>query len=137
MAYFSVDILTPYKVLAKDVSADDLLIPTTRGEINVLPEHTHLISKLDTGVLVCREGTSLEKFVVTTGIVKILEKKITVLAEVAEKADEIDAERAQMALEKAQHKINSDEILDDQQLEKFRRKLVRALVRTQLAKQRR
>ena len=133
MAHFSVDIFTPYKILAKDVPAQSLHIPTTRGEINVLPEHTHLISKLDTGILVCKDASGDHKFMVTTGIAKILKRKITILAQVAERAEDIDVERARRAMERARHKIDDDEILDEEQLAKYRRKLSRALVRTQLA----
>ncbi|MCY4643630.1 MAG: ATP synthase F1 subunit epsilon [Bacteriovoracales bacterium] len=135
MAYFAVDVLTPYKVLAKNIPADGLFIPTTRGEINVLPHHTHIISQLETGILKCvsSSGSGEESFMVTTGIVKVLKNKITVLAQVAEKAQDIDVERAKKALEMAKSKISSGEILDDEQLEKYRRKLARALVRTTLA----
>ena len=133
MSYFSVDILTPYKILAKDVPAEGLHIPTTRGEINVLPQHTHLISKLDTGILVCKDASGIQKFMVTTGIVKVLKDKITVLAQVSERAEDIDIDRARKALERARTKLGSDETLDDEQLEKFRRKLARAIVRTELA----
>lgn len=133
MSYFSVDVLTPYKVLAKEIPAESLHIPTTRGEINVLPDHTHLIAKLDTGVLTCKDSSCTQKFMVTTGIVKVLQGRITILAQVAERAEDINIERARKALEQAKSKINSDEILDHEQLEKFRRKLARALVRTELA----
>ena len=133
MSYFSVNILTPYKVLAKEIPAQSLHIPTTRGEINVLPDHTHLIAKLDTGILICKGPTHDQKFMVTTGIVKVLKDKVTILAQVAEREEDINIERARKAFDVAKSKINSDEILDDEQLEKFRRKLSRALVRTELA----
>ena len=134
VAYFSVDVLTPHKVMARDISVESLLVPTTRGEINILPEHTHLISKLDTGVLRCLNGAHALRFMVTTGVVKVLQSKVTILAQVAERAEEIDLQRAEKALEQARHKINGDEALNDEQLLKFRRKLMRALVRTELAK---
>ena len=135
MSFFSVDVMTPYGVLGKDIPTESLFAPTVYGQINILPDHTHLISKLDTGILICKSSSGEErKFVVTTGIIKVLKKKITVLAQVAEKADEIDFDRARKALALAHDKINSDEILDDEQLTKFRRKLLRALVRIELVK---
>ena len=133
MSFFSVNILTPHKVLAKDIPAESLHIPTTRGEINILPDHTHLIAKIDTGVLTCKGPSLHQRFMVTTGIVKVLKDKITILAQVAERAEEIDGERAKRAFEVAKSKISGDEILDNEQLEKFRRKLSRALLRTELA----
>jgi F-type H+-transporting ATPase subunit epsilon len=51
MKYYTVDILTPSKIIAKNIPAESLLIPTVRGQINVLENHTHIVSKLSTGVL--------------------------------------------------------------------------------------
>ena len=133
MSYFSVNVLTPYKVLAKEIPAESLHIPTTRGEINVLPDHTHLIAKLNTGILICKGLSSHQEFMVTTGIVKVLKNEVTILAQVAERKEDINVKRARRAFDVAKSKIKSDEILDDEQLEKFRRKLTRALVRTELA----
>ena len=132
MSYFFVDIMTPYKVLAKDIAADSLHIPTVRGEINVLPRHTHIISQLETGILECHTSSGPKKFMVTMGTVKVLKKKVTLLVEVAEMAEDIDVERAKRALEKAHKRITGEEILDDEQLVKFRRKLSRARFRIKL-----
>ena len=51
MKYYTVDILTPSKIVAKNIPAESLLIPTIRGQINVLQDHTHIVSKLDTGMM--------------------------------------------------------------------------------------
>lgn len=134
MSYFNVDIYTPNKIIAKDVPAETLHIPTVKGEINVLPEHTHLITKLDTGILKCHSGKTDQQFVVTTGIVKILGKSVTILAQVAEAADYVDSARAQAALEKSQAMLNGNETLSDADLEKYRRKLTRAKIRLSLKK---
>ena len=134
MAHFFVDILTPYKALTKEKGADELFVPTLFGQINVLPGHISMISQLDTGTLKCVSSSGEESFMVTTGIVKILGKKITVLAQVAERAEDIDIGRATKALEAAKTKMGGGEFLDGNQLEKYRRKLARALVRTELAK---
>ena len=83
MAYFTVDILTPTKVIVKDLPADALIVPTESGQINVLPGHTHLVTKLDTGMLVVESDGQKHNFLVTAGICKILEKKITILSVVS------------------------------------------------------
>ena len=134
MSYFSVSILTPYKVLARDISVQSLHIPTTLGEINVLPEHTHLIVKLDTGILTCHAPEQVYRFMVTTGIAKVLKNTITILTQVAERAEDIDIERARRALELAKSKLSGKDHLGDQDLDKFRRKLARAFVRQELVK---
>ncbi len=133
MSNFTVDIFTPNKVIARDVPADSLHIPTVKGEINILPDHTHLITKLDTGVMKCH-STQPQEFLVTTGIVKLLGNKVTILAQVAEPADYIDSERAQAALELSLEKLNGSETLSDFELEKYRRKAHRAKTRIALAK---
>lgn len=133
MSYFTVDIYTPNKIIAKGVPANSLIVPTTRGEINVLPEHTHMVTKLDTGVLRCiAEGVESD-FLMTTGIIKVLKNKVTVLAQVAEPKAEIDGERAAKALNLAQSKLSGSETLNDADLEKYRRKMTRAFIRSELS----
>jgi len=136
MNYFEVDILTPNRVLAKGIPAESLLIPTIRGQINVLPEHTHIIAKLDTGALtVFGSADDPDRhFSITTGICKVLNNKVTILSNVSEEYSEISAERAQTALENAQAKLASGTLIGDE-VEKFRRKVERAQIRIQLAKQ--
>ncbi len=134
MSHFTVDIYTPDKIVAKGVPADSVHIPTTRGLINILPNHTHLITKLDTGLLTCATGSQENQFVMTTGIVKVLGKQITVLAQVAEDAKYVDTARAEKALKLAKQKLSGNETLSDDDLEKYRRKLSRAFLRTSIKK---
>ena len=51
MTHFTVDILTPDKVVAKDMPAESLLVPSVKGQINILVDHTHIVSKLETGMV--------------------------------------------------------------------------------------
>lgn len=134
MAAFTVDIFTPSKVIAREVPADTLLVPTVRGQINILPEHTHLVTQLDTGSLECLTPSGGNEFFVTTGIVKVLKNKVTILADVAEARKDIDGERAKVALEKAKSMLNGNETLSDKDLVKYRRKMSRALQRSELSK---
>lgn len=134
MNYFLVDVLTPYKVLAKAVPAESLLVPTVRGQINLLPEHTHVIAKLDTGTLSLFGGADDpdRHFSITTGVLKVLGKKITILTNVGEEGKEINLERAQRALKNASDKLLSESLSDDELL-KYRRKVERAQLRIQIA----
>ena len=133
MGYFKVDIFTPNSVKARDLPADSLLIPTVRGQINVLPEHTHIISKLDTGILTIQGPADDKHFTVTTGICKVLKNKITILSDVSECKDEIDLDRAKNALKNAQEKLASDENFSNADFVKYRRKIDRAEVRIKLS----
>jgi len=132
MSSYKVDIFTPSSVVAKELSAKSLLVPTTRGQINLLEDHTHMITKLATGILTVTDGNSETHFSMTTGVCKILNDKVTILSAVTEQAHEIDFERAKAALEKAQEKLKSDS-LTDLQLIKYRRKIERAEVRIKMA----
>lgn len=137
MNYFTVDVLTPEKVVAKDVPAESLLIPTVRGQINILPHHTHLINRLSTGVLSIFGGADDpdRHFSVTYGICKVLEDKVIIMSHTSEENHEISAERAQEALEAATARLNSGEALSDEEVEKYRRKVQRAQLRVQLSQQ--
>jgi F-type H+-transporting ATPase subunit epsilon len=134
MSYYSLNIYTPNKILLKSAPATSLTIPTVKGEITVLPEHTHIVSRLDNGILVVRnDGKKDEKFVVSSGICKVLNKEITILATTCEKAEKIDKDRAKKALDKAMEKLSGKFTLPEDELEKYRRKLSRAQLRMKAA----
>ena len=137
MNYFTVDLLTPEKVVAKDIPCESLLIPTVRGQINVLPHHTHLINRLNTGVLSIFGGADDpdRHFSVTYGICKVLEDKVIIMSHTSEECGDIDEERAQAAYDNAMGRLNSGDALSDDELQKFQRKAERAQLRLQLSKQ--
>lgn len=133
MNCFTVDILTPSKVVAKDMPAESILVPTVRGQINVLEDHTHIVSKLETGVVSIFGGADDPDrfFTVTTGVCKVLENKIIVLANTSEEKHEIDLDRAKEALANAEERLHSD--LNEEEYVKFMRKKERAQLRIQLS----
>lgn len=135
MNYFTVDLLTPEKVVARDIPAESLIIPTVRGQINVLPNHTHIINRLSTGTLsIFGSADDPDRhFTVTYGICKVLENKVIIMSHTSEENHEISEERATRALEEAQAKLNSDSPMSDDEVEKYRRKVERAQLRLQLA----
>ena len=122
MNNYTVDILTPSKIVAKGIPAESLLVPTVRGQINVLKDHTHIVSKLSTGIVTVFGGESDPDryFSVTTGVCKVLDNKVIVLANTSEEDHEIDVERAKQALKHAQGQLQSS--LTDEELTKYRRK---------------
>ena len=137
MSHFKIDILTPSSIIAKNLEASSIIVPTERGEINILPQHTHLMAKLETGILKLESsGNKVETFCVTNGICKILNEKVIVLTSAGERQDMIDLERAKKALEKSISKLTSDTILSDSDREKYVRKYLRAEVRIKIAKNR-
>jgi F-type H+-transporting ATPase subunit epsilon len=135
MNYYTVDILTPKKVVARNVPAESLLVPSEKGQINVLKGHTHVVTKLQTGLISIFGGAddSDRYFSVTTGVAKILNDKVVILADVSEECDAIDLERAKAALQNAERVLEKVETLSVEQIEKYRRKADRARLRIQLA----
>jgi F-type H+-transporting ATPase subunit epsilon len=130
MAFFSVDIITPNKVLAQDIPADSLLVPTSRGEINILPDHTHILTKLGTGSLMVYSPSGLEdrSFFISEGICKVLREKVLILAEVGEESKNIDLERAKRSMAHCQELLKT-KTLSSEEFEEITQKLERAKLR--------
>lgn len=133
--YFTVDILTPSKIVAKDLPASSILIPTSLGQINVLPEHTHIVTALSTGEMsVFGDEKDVDRhFTITHGTCKVLKEKVIILATCAEEMHEIDKSRAEKALKNAEDRLSSDKNLTDEEIVKYRRKVERAKLRIQLS----
>ena len=135
MKYYTVDILTPSKIIAKAIPAESLLIPTVRGQINVLENHTHIVTKLSTGVLTVFGGPDYadRNFMVSSGVCKILEGKIVILANTAEESTDVNVERAKLSLQNAEDKLKNTEGLTAEEVDEYVQKAERARLRIQLA----
>jgi F-type H+-transporting ATPase subunit epsilon len=130
---FKLNLYTPSGVVVKNIECDDLTIPTVRGQINILKDHTHILTELSTGVIVAKGKMGSRHFVVTAGLCKILNDQVIILANTSESADKIDLERAKAAEMKAQSILGGKDPLSDVQVIKFQRKLARAKARIQAA----
>jgi F-type H+-transporting ATPase subunit epsilon len=128
-------LVTPEKKLLVDLVVDEVFVPGHRGELNILPGHAPLMTLLETGVLKYREKGSqnLKIVAVSWGYCQVNAHGVNVLAETAERPDEIDSDRALAAWKLAQERIDSGE-LDPDGLEKYRRKQARAELRRTLVK---
>jgi F-type H+-transporting ATPase subunit epsilon len=132
-AAFKLNLFTPKGVVIKDLECHDITIPTVRGEINILPEHTHILTELSTGVLTAKTAMGIRHFSVTAGLCRVLKDTITILSFTSESAAVIDIERAKAAKAKALDRLSGKDSLNDVDLIKFRRKLQRAELRLRLA----
>jgi F-type H+-transporting ATPase subunit epsilon len=130
---FKLNLFTPKGVVIKELECNDIVIPTVRGEINVLPEHTHILTELSTGVLSAKTSMGVRHFSITAGLCRVLKDTVTILSFTSERAEEIDLERARSAKSKAMDRLSGKESLSDVDLIKFRRKLERAELRIRLA----
>jgi F-type H+-transporting ATPase subunit epsilon len=125
------DVVTPdRRVLAESVEM--VTVPGLGGELGILPGHTPLISQLQTGVLsYVKDGRTFQLHV-SGGFVEVNEDRVSVLAEIAELPEEIDAARARLKREHVEKTLNSWTGTEED-FEKARVKLERSMVRLQLA----
>lgn len=117
----------------KDLECNDIVIPTVRGEINILPEHTHILTELSTGILTAKTPNGVRNFSVTAGLCRVLADTVTILSFTSERAEDVDIERAKSSKAKAMDRLSGKENLTDVDLIKFRRKLERAEMRIRAA----
>jgi F-type H+-transporting ATPase subunit epsilon len=95
------EIVTPERLVVND-TAEYIEIPGRSGHIGVLPGHAPLITELAVGEITYRTGNQTRRLAVAWGFAEVLADKVTILAETAEKAEEIDAARAEAAKKKAE-----------------------------------
>ena len=136
----SLEVVTPFRtVLNEDV--DSVTLPGIEGELGILPEHVPLLTTLDTGIMSYVNGSgNTQVIAVHWGYAQVDGNNGRVLAELAEKADEIDLPRAQEAEKKARELLQSgdsraSEWEDEESRQKiYENKLSRSVVRQALAK---
>ena len=103
---FELEIVTPEKLVVKDV-AEEAQIPGKNGYLGILPGHAPLITELAVGEITYRIG-GMEKHVsVAWGFAEVLPNKTTILAETAERPDEIDVARAERAKQRCEQELQS------------------------------
>ncbi len=124
------EVITPEKLALRE-SADEVTIPAVGGELGILPDHAPLISQVQTGVLSYRVGSEKKQLHVSGGFAEVLPDKVSILADVAEKPEEIDVERARKARDRAEKRLASSS--DEIDFNRAQLKLQRALIRIQLA----
>src|SRR5580692_4539261 len=101
---FQLEIVTPEKKVVRDV-AEEMQIPGKDGYLGILPGHAPLITELAVGEITYRNGASTHHLSVAWGFAEVLPDKVTLLAESAERADEIDSKRAQEAKRRAESQL--------------------------------
>lgn len=127
------EIVTPEKVVV-DEKVQIVVAPGTLGEFGVLVGHTTFLSTLKTGSIHYTDENGDERYVfVSGGFAEALPDKVTVLAESAERRRDIDKERAQYALERAQNRMDRDQEYDVDIL-RAKAAMERALKRITIAK---
>ena len=105
---FQLEIVTPFKLLVKDV-AEEAQIPGLSGYLGILPGHAPLITELAVGVITYKASGATHTLSVAWGFAEVLPDKVTILAEAAERPQEIDVARAQEAKNRAEALLKSND----------------------------
>jgi F-type H+-transporting ATPase subunit epsilon len=104
MATVKLDIVTAEKVVYSD-DVDIVIAPGQDGQLGILPHHAPLMTTLNAGELIARKGKQEFLLAISGGFLEVLPDRIIVLADAAERAEEIDIARAEEARKRAQEKL--------------------------------
>ena len=110
---------------------DEVVIPGFDGYFGVLPGHTPLLAVLQVGELWYRQGQEKHYLLIAFGFAEVLPDRVTILAQTAEKAEEIDLARAEAAKKRAEERVARPTV--DIDAERARIALLKSLIRLQVA----
>ncbi|HNV12357.1 MAG TPA: F0F1 ATP synthase subunit epsilon [bacterium] len=128
------EIATPERVVLKEEILQ-VTVPTQEGEITVLPKHSPLVSILKPGVLELKKlDGEIEIISVSGGFVEVLLNKVIILADTAERAEEIDIERAEEARKRAEESLKDMRSVDASQFAQLAAQIEKELARVRSAK---
>jgi F-type H+-transporting ATPase subunit epsilon len=133
--HLRLEFVTPERAVAHE-EVDELQLPGEEGYFGVLPGHAPLLAALRTGQMWYRKGTEMHYAFVDGGFAEVLPDRVSILAQVAERAEDIDLQRAEVSRRRAEErlaKVGATEI----DAARARIALLRAITRADLARQRR
>ena len=128
MGRLFLEIVTPEKIVVSQ-EVDSVVAPGTEGEFGVLQGHIHFLTGIVPGELRYNTGAGKESMAVTTGFAEVSNDKVSILVDAAEKASEIDAERARQAMERARERLGKDRRTEDIDTLRAEAALIRAIMR--------
>ena len=126
----TLEIAAPTRLVVAE-TVHEVVIPGSQGYFGVLPGHAPLLATLGIGELMYRKGHTQHHLALTGGFAEVRNDKVIVLAENAERPDEIDRERALRARERAERRLGGREAEVD--FARAQAALARALIRLQVA----
>ncbi|MCA1958450.1 MAG: F0F1 ATP synthase subunit epsilon [Nitrospira sp.] len=109
---FLLEVVTPEKLLLSQ-QVDEVIAPGLEGDFGVLPGHCHFLSMLRIGELRYRVGDQINHMAVLWGYAEVTPTRVTVMAEIAEKAEDIDVERATAKVEEAERRLKQGGLPSD------------------------
>jgi F-type H+-transporting ATPase subunit epsilon len=127
----TLEIVTPDRALVRE-SVDEVQVPAADGYMGILPGHTPLLATLQVGQLTYRIGQQTTGMHVAFGFVEVLPDRVTVLAQVAERAEDIDIERAEAAKRRAEERLAQATQGQGIDFERARVAMMKSLIRLQV-----
>lgn len=103
----TLQIITPERIVFEEENVDSLTVPGADGEMTILPQHAALMTALKPGPVVLRRGSDETDLALSGGFMEVRDDKVVVLADTAERSEEIDQARAEEARRRAQERITS------------------------------
>ncbi len=135
MAKVFLEVVTPDQVVVSE-EADMVVAPGTEGEFGVLPGHVLFLSGIVPGELRYTAGSRKEYLAVTTGFAEVSNDKVSVLVDAAERAADIDMERARRAIDRARQRLEKERGTEDIDFRRAEGALQRAIIRLKVAEKR-
>lgn len=135
MANLSVEIVTGENVVYENDNVSMVVAPGVEGSLGILPSHAPLVTLLKEGELRIKSGGGEESLAVHGGFLEVIDNKVVVLADTAERTSEIDIERAEAARTRAEETLRNAK--DRQDIAEAEAALRRAIVRLRLARNQR
>ncbi len=130
-----VEIVTAEQLIYSEEDVDQLLVPGVEGELGVLTLHAPLLTMIQPGVLRIVKGDEEVEMAITGGFIEVRDNRITILADAAERSEEIDEVRAEEARRQAQRRL--EERGAEVDLAQLQGELARALARIKAVARRR
>jgi F-type H+-transporting ATPase subunit epsilon len=131
---FQLEIVTPSRLLVKD-AAEEAQIPGLSGYLGILPGHAPLLTELGVGAITYKANGVTHTLALAWGFAEVLPDKVTILAEAAERPQEIDVARAQEAKDRAEALLKSNDLKVEVDYARAEDALQRAETRLSVAKE--
>src|SRR5215212_7733273 len=103
------EIVTAERIVFEDDDIDMVVAPSVDGQVGILPHHAPLLTILHVGELRVRKGNDEQSLVVAGGFMEVLNNKVTILADAAERSEEIDVAAAEDARHRAEQSLANKE----------------------------
>ena len=127
----TVDIVTAERSVLSEEGVDEVVAPGIEGELTVLPMHAPLLTMIKPGLMRIKRGSDETEIAITGGFLEVRDDKVTILADAAERAEEIDVAAAEEARRRAEQQLERRET--DVDLARVAAELQKQLLRLKVA----